>query len=82
MTKKILLMLVTGLALLSSSAYASSFCDGFKRGYVVGYKQANNTAFYPYVPHCPYMPFRNYSDPKSDYEFGYLVGIRKGMISR
>ena len=80
MTKKLLLILVAGLALLSSSAYASSFCDGFKRGYIVGYKQANNTTFDPHTPYCPYMPIRSYSDPKSDYEFGYLIGLRNGMF--
>ena len=64
--------------LLSTNIFASEFCDGFKQGYQTGY--AHETG-YPnhYIPSCPYPPSKGYNDPKSDYEHGYVVGLRQGM---
>jgi hypothetical protein len=75
--KSVLLTVVLGL--LSVSAFASEFCDGFRQGYIVAYKQANNTSLTPLVPLCPLKPLRGFGDPKSDYEFGYTIGYRQGI---
>ena len=31
------------------------------------------------VPMCPMQPMKGYGDPKSDFEHGYLIGLKKGM---
>ena len=77
-SKSIILTLLILLATISFS-YASSFCDGFKSGYITGYKQTKGTGFDPFTPFCPYQPFKRFSDPSSDFEQGYLIGLRKGM---
>jgi hypothetical protein len=67
------------LAVFSVSALASDFCDGFKRGYIVGYKQASGSSLTPLVPLCPLKPLKGFGDPESDYEFGYTIGYRQGF---
>ena len=62
----------------SSVAMASEFCDGFAAGYVTGYKQAAHSGLAPLVPLCPLEPLKGFGDPKSDFEFGYTIGLRKG----
>lgn len=57
----------------------TDFCRGFEHGYVTGYKKASGTSFDPYVPYCPYQPYKNYGDPQSDYEYGYFIGLEKGL---
>ena len=64
-----------------SVGFASEFCDGFKRGYIVGYKRAHNTSYDPFVPFCPYQPYKKSGDPQSDYEHGYVIGFQKGSRS-
>lgn len=76
--KRIFLIFVSSM-FISSVAMASEFCDGFKRGYVTGYKQASGSSFDPYTPYCPYQPYKKYSDPESDYEHGYIIGYEKGL---
>lgn len=58
---------------------ADDFCDGFEKGYVTGYKQARNTSLDPLTPVCPLQPLKRMSDPESDFEHGYLIGLRKGL---
>ena len=67
------------LVAISTSAFASDFCDGFERGYISGYKKAQGTSLEPLTPLCPLKPLKSMSDPKSDYEFGYTKGYQKGM---
>ena len=55
------------------------FCEGFKGGYITGYKQAKGTNMIPMVPMCPMQPMKVYGDPQSDYEHGYTIGYRRGM---
>jgi hypothetical protein len=62
-----------------SSANASEFCAGFEQGYVRGYQQAKNTNLRPFVPFCPFQPMKGYGDPSSDFEHGYIIGLKKGM---
>ena len=75
--KKLSLYVFLGL-FWCSVGFASEFCDGFKRGYIVGYKRAHNTNYNPFVPFCPFQPFKKYGDPQSDYEHGYVIGFQKG----
>ena len=77
MNKKVLLISIFSI-LISSTAFASEFCDGYKRGYVTGYKQASGSGFDPFTPFCPFQPFKKYSDPDSDYEHGYIIGYEDG----
>ena len=70
------------LALFSTSVFASDFCDGFKRGYIAGYKQAKGTSLPPLPPLCPLKPLKGFGDPESDYEFGYTIGFKKGLTAR
>ncbi len=67
------------LFLICASASASDFCDGFKRGYVTGYKHSSDSGLAPLVPLCPLQPLKGLGDPKSDYEQGYVVGMQEGM---
>ena len=67
------------LSIFSGFALASEFCEGFKDGYVTGYKQAKNTSLTPLAPLCPLQPLKGLSDPKSDFEHGYTIGYRKGF---
>ena len=76
--KKNILAFATLIALFSTSILADEFCDGFERGYIAGYKQASGSSYDPYTPYCPYQPYKKYSDPDSDYEHGYIIGLKKG----
>jgi len=77
--KKNILAIVTLVTLFSTSVLASEFCDGFKKGYITGYKQASGSSYDPYTPYCPYQPYKGYNDPESDYEHGYIIGLQQGM---
>ena len=77
--KKILLIL--SLIFLANTASASSFCEGYKRGYIQGYMRAHNTNLKPLTPLCPLKPLKGFGDPKDDYEFGYLMGLEDGARS-
>ena len=66
-------------AFFISPVIASEFCDGFERGYITGYKQASGSGFDPFVPFCPFQPMKKYNDPDSDFEHGFLIGLKKGM---
>ena len=79
MTKRFILIAV--MVFWCSVGFASEFCDGFKRGYIVAYKRAHNQSFDPFVPFCPFQPFKKYGDPQSDYEHGYVIGLEKGSRS-
>ena len=78
--KKIFSIIIFML-LLSSAAFAGDFCNGFKQGYKTGFKQAKGSSMNPMTPMCPMKPMKKMSDPKSDYEFGYTIGYRKGLRS-
>jgi len=67
------------LALFSFGALADQFCDGFERGYITGYKQASGSSLEPLPPLCPLQPLKKLSDPDSDFEHGYLIGLQRGM---
>ena len=62
-----------------SLVYADNFCDGFERGYIVGYKEASGSSLDPLTPLCPLQPLKKLSDPDSDFEHGYIIGLKKGM---
>jgi len=49
---------------------------------ISGYKQAKGTSLSPLVPLCPLKPLKGFGDPKSDFEFGYTIGFKKGMAAR
>lgn len=66
------------LLAVSINTYASDFCKGFERGYITGYKQASGSRLEPLVPLCPLQPLKNFNDPESDYEHGYLIGLKQG----
>jgi hypothetical protein len=72
-------VLIIFLMLFSAGAFASEFCDGFNQGYITGYKQASHSSLAPLVPLCPLEPLKGFGDPKSDFEFGYTIGYRKGL---
>ncbi len=63
---------------ISSTALATEFCDGYKAGYISGYKQARNTSIAPITPICPIKPIKRMGDPSSDYQMGYNTGFIKG----
>lgn len=73
----LLLALTMGVV---ATAAASEFCDGYKSGFVTGYKQAADTSLKPLTPLCPLKPLRGFGDPKSDFEFGYTLGFKDGTI--
>ena len=66
--------------ILTNLSFASDFCEGFKRGYITGYKHASGSGYDPYTPYCPYQPYKSAGDPQSDYEHGYTIGMKEGMI--
>ncbi len=76
-------LLLTIFLILFSISYAHAdryeFCDGFEYGYISGYQSAKNTNFEPFVPFCPFQPMKGYGDPSSDFEHGYIIGLKKGM---
>ena len=78
--KNILLCIFAFIFIFASPVKSDKpeFCDGFKRGYIVGYKQTSGSGFDPFVPFCPFQPFKGINDPKSDYEHGYVIGYEKG----
>ena len=77
---KALIAILLGLS-IAGAAFASEFCDGFERGYVTGYKEAKNTPIEPFVPFCPIQPTRGFGDPESDYEHGYVIGYKQGLVA-
>lgn len=64
-----------------SNASTADFCRGFEKGYVTGYKQAKRTSLDPLVPLCPLQPLKGLHDPDSDFEHGYLIGLKKGLAA-
>ena len=62
----------------TSACLADQFCDGFERGYVTGYKRASGSSLDPLTPLCPLQPLKRLSDPESDFEHGYVIGLQKG----
>jgi hypothetical protein len=62
-----------------AGALANDFCNGFVRGYATGYKRASGSSIDPIPPICPIPPIKSMSDPQSDYEHGYLIGLEQGM---
>ncbi len=66
--------------LMANLALADDFCDGFERGYKIGYMQAKGSSLEPLTPLCPLQPLKSFGDPESDFEHGYTVGFKKGMI--
>ena len=77
--RKEIIVLMFGL-MVASVAFASDFCDGFEQGYITGYKQAKGTSLAPLVPLCPLQPLKGFGDPESDFEHGYTIGFKKGMV--
>jgi hypothetical protein len=73
---------VSAFLLLSATVvYADQFCDGFERGYITGYKRASGSSLDPIPPICPIQPIKRLSDPDSDFEHGYIIGIERGMVA-
>jgi len=49
------------------------FARGFRRGYILTWRRLTGDWFDPFVPFCPFL-FKEWGDPRTDYEFGYDVG--------
>jgi hypothetical protein len=78
---KILLSLL--ICVISTGVvFADEFCNGFERGYSTGYKQASGSSIDPITPICPIEPIKKFSDPESDFEFGYTIGYQQGARAR
>lgn len=77
MKKTIITLTVIISLAIASLAFASSFCDGFKRGYIIGYQKI--TGYKPLPPLCPLQPLKGFNDPQSDFEHGYVIGLQHGM---
>jgi hypothetical protein len=81
-------MIITAIFLVLSftgSANATDqakFCDGYKNGYVTGFKQSRHTNQEPLVPACPLAPMKTMNDVVSDFEFGYLRGLEDGYKNK
>ncbi len=73
------LFLAVSLFTISSTTLASQFCEGFYHGYQTGYQQASGSSLKPLRPLCPLKPLKKLNDPDSEYEQGYLMGLREGM---
>ena len=67
-------VLVLALFFFTSNALASDFCDGFEAGYIAAYQ----SPLTPFVPLCPMQPLKGFDSPKSDFEHGYLIGVKRG----
>lgn len=76
---RLFLAVIISLWGISSPASASEFCDGFERGYITGYKLTADTSFKPFTPFCPFQPLKKFSDPESDFEHGYVIGLQQGQ---
>lgn len=78
--KRILYSVLIFLSFVGSAfgADQKAFCDGFRAGYVTGYKQASQQNLKPLLPLCPLEPMKMFSDPQNDFEFGYLKGLTTG----
>lgn len=73
-----------GIALLAllvcvTPVLADEFCDGYERGYKLGYMKASGSGLEPLPPLCPLQPMKKFSDPDSDYEHGFMIGVQDGM---
>lgn len=71
-------LLTLGAFATDARADGDDFCDGFKRGYITGYKKANDTAITPLTPMCPMQPMKQFGDSSSAYERGYTTGYDQG----
>jgi hypothetical protein len=81
MTNRILVSLplaALSLILATGAANADEFCDGFERGFTLGYMQASGSALEPLTPLCPLQPLKGLNDPDSDYEHGMIIGMQRG----
>lgn len=79
--KKLLITIFLVLFSISTAHAYSDFCAGFEQGYITGYKKAKNAVMNPMVPMCPMQPMKTMSDPQSNFEHGYLIGLRKGLAA-
>mgnify|MGYP001140782270 CR=1 FL=1 len=59
------------------SANASTYCDGFRDGYIAAF-QASNGGRVPPTPPCPPTPPFRTGEPADPYQRGYLHGLVKG----
>ena len=59
---------------VSSSAYASDFCDGYKAGYQQGYCYQEFACLKPLAPLCP-LPGLGENDFQGGYNRGFLEGL-------
>lgn len=67
--------MISGLALVTP-AFARDFCAGFERGYKTSFKSMHSSALEPLPPPCPPQPPKLLGDPESDYEHGYVIGLK------
>jgi len=74
---KKLILIAAIILIITTLAWASSFCAGFERGYVVGYQKASGASYTPFVPSCPFQPYSN--GTQSDYEQGFIIGYNQGL---
>jgi len=62
-------------------ASADDFCDGYQRGWEIGYMQSSGSSLKPLSPLCPLQPLKKLNDPQEDYEQGYIVGFQDGIAA-
>lgn len=78
-TSIVLLILFLTLSIAHASDPQQKFCDGYKSGYLIGYKKSTGFNIKPIVPSCPLQPIKTFNTPQDDYEFGFLEGLRLGL---
>lgn len=74
--KKLILLLLM-IPLLSFSVTASSFCDGWKKGYKAGYCYQVTGCISPIVPTCPIAKVG-----ENTYQDGYNRGFVAGRAAQ
>ena len=71
--------------LFSTKLFATEFCSGWEHGYKTGYKKTATSSIFSPVPPLMGCPgdsfFRDFSEPESEYERGYIAGLQDGMIN-
>lgn len=74
--KKLILLLLM-IPLLSFNVNTSSFCDGWKKGYVAGYCYQVKGCIAPIVPVCPIAKIG-----ETTYQDGYNRGFVAGRAAQ
>ena len=76
MKKKIFVIAVGVATIISSHAFAGSYCEGYKSAYKTACKAAKG--YTCPTPPCPPTPPRKPGEPMDAYERGFLHGVLAG----